>query len=234
MSRCLGDFKFKHYKELLKTALSKGYKVYALDNIPKKPKEPFIILRHDVEYFPHKAMTFADIENGLGIKSSFFFRLHAKEYNVLEYKTLKIIKDISKMGHEVGLHEETLDVRHITKESPEKVLKRDLKVLESITGKKVSGVSSHNDFSGINNLDLWKSKSPKSFGLRYQAYEKRFFKDNRYVSDSLGKWKYYEGGKLVEDNSRCICEHIKEGYPRIYTLIHPRTWYHKAYFLEYL
>jgi hypothetical protein len=70
----------------------------------EKPKSNSIILRHDVDKLPENSLQFAQIQHALGIKGSYYFRIVPESFNV------KIIKEIAALGHEVGLHYETIDL----------------------------------------------------------------------------------------------------------------------------
>lgn len=228
------NFSFEHYNEILNNLLSRNYTVYTCEEFigTQNLKEPYIVLRHDIEYFPEKALVFACREFEAGIKSSYFFRVHAKEYNLYNYKIYDILKIILKYKHEIGLHTENLDFANVCADSAEDIIKKEKAFLELLLDQDIKGASPHCDLTEINNLDFWKKHTPDEFGFKYQTYEEDFFKNCVYVSDSLGKWKKYVDINKQSEPAICICDLINKG-KNIYALIHPRTWYHKAYFLEY-
>lgn len=227
------SFSFEHYERILDLLQSKSYSVYTCEGFicAEKVKRPFIVLRHDIEYYPEKALEFARIEKSRGVRSSYFFRVHAKEYNLFSYRTYKSLRSISELGHEIGLHSENLDFAHVTNESPDMIVRKEKSVLELILGKAIKGVSPHRDLTWMNNLDFWKDHRPADFDFDYCCYEDRFFRGSIYVSDSLGKWKSYESMEGEPKGIGCICDVIRTERD-IYALIHPRTWFHEAYFLE--
>ena len=61
-------------------------------------------MRHDIDIDILPAVNLAKFENKLGIKSSYFFRVNAKNYNILSLTTLNSISRIKDLGHEIGLH----------------------------------------------------------------------------------------------------------------------------------
>ena len=89
------------------------------------------------------------------------------------------------------------------------------------------GTASHGDMTYFNNLNFWKNHSAKEFGLLYEAYDKKLWDNCRYVSDSeWTKWKAYEKGKLLKNDTRSPIEHILEDKPKVlYLLTHPECWY---------
>jgi len=98
------DFTIKIYTKLLNVLNKQGYSFitfqdYILNkNLPHK----FIILRHDVDLKPYKSLAFAKIQNKMGIKGTYFFRIVKKSWNN------DIVLQIFKMGHEIGYHYENL------------------------------------------------------------------------------------------------------------------------------
>jgi len=223
------NFSYAHYERILKDAKRAGYRIVGCGEFAKKPpKPPYIVLRHDIEFYPDRAAEMAAIERRLGVRSTYFVRLHANEYNPMGYKTYDALREIAKCGHEIGLHEESTDVSRIFREDFAAVLKRDKAILELLIGRKVRGFSSHRDFTGYDNLARWRRESPKKYGFEYQAYEDRFFKGATYVSDSLVAWKSFENGTPT-GRKDCLRKYIAERKQRIYALVHPRGWHHRAY-----
>ena len=102
------SFKLEHYKYCLESAKRKGYKFLTLEEyIQNKSKvvrkEKIILMRHDIDHKLSLAMNFAEIEKSLGIQTTYFIRLHA-DYNPYRLENYKVIKNLTEMDHEVGLH----------------------------------------------------------------------------------------------------------------------------------
>lgn len=216
------SFKFKHYKEILNNATRSGYSFTALQDFDNnRNKTPLIILRHDIDFAPVRALEFAKIENELGIKSTFFVRLHAKQYNPFNFRVFAALKEIAELGHEIGLHSEVLDFAEAVGEDKQRAFNQEQEVFKTLFEKGKFGVSPHSDFTGANNLDFCAELASKNSNILYNAYDAKFTDSCRYISDSLGKWK---GGQ-------CVCRLIGEE-DRIYLLIHPVYWYNQHYHLE--
>ncbi|WP_269849870.1 hypothetical protein [Methanosarcina horonobensis] len=64
--------------------------------------ERFVLLRHDVDRMPGRALATAQIEHELGIKATYYFRTSENVFKP------DIIRQIRDMGHEIGYHYETL------------------------------------------------------------------------------------------------------------------------------
>lgn len=100
---------------------------------------------------------------------------------------------------------------------------------------KIKGVASHGGATGLNNLDFWKDRNARDFGLLYEAYDKtadfNLFGESFYISDSeWTRWKCYNRGKLVEGDRRSLMEHALDGHDLIYLLTHPETYFERHFY----
>ncbi len=228
-------FTFEYLESQLLATLDAGYsfvtceEYYHLKAFDKVP--PLCLVnRVDIDLSCKKAKRLAEIFNRVGVKASFFVRLHAPEYNPFSFENYLTLKFIKNSGHEIGYHSEIIDQSAIWEEDAEKCLLRDVKILNEMLGIKISGVASHGGMTGLNNLDFWKEKSVNDFNLLYEAYDKsekfNLFQDAFYISDSeWTRWKCYNKGVLVEGDSRSLEVHLKDNHPLIYLLIHPDTYF---------
>lgn len=204
-------FTFQHYGNCLKKARKLGFSFQTLAEHNAKPaKGKLLLLRHDVDFSPPNALRFAEVENAAGVKSTFFVRMHSKHYDALKPHTLKMLEKIRDLGHEIGLHQEVLDYAKESGGDPEKIMREDKKKLEKALGIEITGVSSHGDFTGIDNSGFWKTRNPKDYGFDYDA----FVSDCFFSSDSLGKWKHGE----------CLCMLLAK-HDRLCLLTHPLYWF---------
>ena len=67
---------------------------------------PLLILRHDVEWNPRRALALAEIDRACGIRSTFYFRVDTRAYD------LTAMRYLQDEGFEVGYHFNTLDRCH--------------------------------------------------------------------------------------------------------------------------
>lgn len=233
------NFTFKKLTEQLKEALANDYhfipcKEY-IDYKKQGNKDKIIVNRVDIDFSIHKAKKLAMIFNQLGIKATFFIRLHAKEYNPFSFENYKILKFIKESGHEIGYHSEIIDEAAIWDEKAEECLVRDMEILNKMLNIKILGAASHRGLTEFNNLDFWKNKKASDFGLLYEAYDQtpnfNLFHDSFYVSDSdWTSWKCYNKGILVEGDKRSLGEHVKDNHQVIYLLIHSDTYYDEHFY----
>jgi peptidoglycan/xylan/chitin deacetylase (PgdA/CDA1 family) len=231
-------FTFANLEQQFREVLASGYEVIRCLDYPKRKTEAFdrlLVNRVDVDFSIKKAARLREIFDRIGVKATFFIRLHAPEYNPFSFEAYRILRDIVASGHEVGLHAEPVDQAAIWDEDAEACLRRDLHVLESILGTPVVGAASHGGMTGLNNLDFWQQRRPAEFGLHYEGYDKEpsfnLFQEAVYVSDSSWTyWKSYDKGVLAPDDRRSLAEHARAGHKLIYLLIHSDTYFDRHFY----
>lgn len=226
-------FTFSKLEEQYNAALEAGYEIInCIEYVKRKGNlsKKTIVNRVDIDYSVKKANKLKIIFNKLGIKASFFVRLHAPEYNPFSFENYRILKSIRDSGHEIGYHSEIIDQSHIWDESATDCLLRDINILNQMLNIEIKGVASHGGLTGLNNLDFWTDKSAAEFGLQYEAYDESeifgLFKESFYISDSeWTKWKCYDKGKLCVGDNSDFKDHLLNGHNLIYLLVHPDTYY---------
>ncbi len=227
MTAC--NFTYAHYADIFRVARDEGYQIITLEDWFKRKYgagRKVLINRIDVDDNIGRLWRMADIFDGLGVRASIFLRLHATRYNLLFFDNIRLVRHLLAGGHEIGLHSEIEDVRHLCGLDPTRALRAELALFSGLLGVNSCGLASHRDLTPYNNLDFWKDHSPEDFGLLYEAYDDGLWTGSRYVSDSeYTQWKSYEKGVLREGDRRCACEHIREGVPVLYLLTHTCSWY---------
>ncbi len=233
------QFTFDELERQYREALALGYEVLTCqDYVDRKQNLPnlTVVNRVDIDLSIKKAERLLDLFDRVKIRGTFFVRLHASEYNPFSFENYRILKSIRDAGHEIGYHSEIVDQAAIWDEDESQCLMRDLDVLNRMLCIKVRGVASHGGMTGLNNLDFWRERSPTSFGLAYEAYDRTnafgLFDKSFYISDSeWTRWKCYHRGVLREGDRRTFGEHARDLHPLIYLLIHPETYF-KRHFYE--
>ena len=237
-SKEIFKFTFKHLEQSYLAALHAGYDIISCqDYVAIKPTldRKILVARVDIDFSVKKSKILAEMFNRLGVKATFFVRLHAHEYNPFSFENYKILKFIRDAGHEIGYHSEIVDQSVIWNENISDCLRRDIAVLNCMLDINVVGVASHGGMTGLNNLDFWKDKTAKDFDLLYEAYDTQpafdLMNHSFFVSDSCWTyWKCYQNGKRCENDKRHLIEHIQDGHPVLYSLIHPDTYYHEHFY----
>lgn len=95
------DFSLTAYSHFLKV-LNAEYLFATFRGIFQDNLDKFVVLRHDVDRKPEKALRMAKIEADFGIRSTYFFRVTDESFDP------KIIQEIAFLGHEIGYHYENL------------------------------------------------------------------------------------------------------------------------------
>ena len=97
------DFTLKSYQSLLLAFQRAGYKFQTFGELITCPVDgKSVVMRHDVDELAWNALKIAQLENKLGIRATYFFRI-VKQSNVPE-----VIEQIVGLGHEIGYHYEDL------------------------------------------------------------------------------------------------------------------------------
>ncbi|PID28822.1 MAG: hypothetical protein CSB55_03465 [Candidatus Cloacimonadota bacterium] len=162
-----------------------------------------VILRHDIDISPQLALQMAKTENDLGVKSTYFFMLRSPFYNVFSRANNEIIKAIISLGHRIGLH---YDDGYFSKnEDLQNLINTETEIFKSNFNTNIDAVSFHQPSQHVidNKINI----------KQINTYDKIFFKDIKYLSDSNMNFK--------EDPFDII---KSKKFPKIQLLIHPVWW----------
>lgn len=175
------DFTLKAYKTLLHTIRNSGYVFQTFEDFIVDPMEKVIVLRHDVDERPENALKMAELENALGIRATYYFRVVKISNNP------DIIKKIVKLGHEIGYHYEDLSLNNGNIEKAVKSFKSNLQYFRSYYP--VSTVCMHgSSFSSYDNRNIWESHSLDEFKLIAEPYLSVDFSKVFYITDTARRW----------------------------------------------
>jgi hypothetical protein len=199
----MSDMNTDAYKNLLNMALSSGYDFIPFNKAEFKSNTYQCLLRHDIDVDLEAALNIATIEASLGIKSTFFFMLRSPVYNLMSRYNTRDLMKIMDMGHHVGLH---FDAGFIAYDNTVDQINMEIKILEQITGKKVSVVSFHQPI-----IHEVRKINEHNF---INTYEKSLGDEFFYISDSNMQWK----------NKPAIDFFRQKTYKKIQLLIHPIWW----------
>lgn len=203
------NFILKHYEEICNIIAKSQYKVCFFNSWSSDFKNIFI-LRHDVDQSLEQSIKIAKIENNYNIKSTFFLWLRSPFYNIFEKKYSDIIYKISNLGHQIGLHFDENVYKIENEKNLNKFIEKEVNLIKTYFNINIYAISMHRPSKWLLNNDVKLDKY-------INTYEKRFFKDFKYFSDSRRQWK--EG---------CICNKIDvKRYDKLHILIHPFWWVDK-------
>jgi RNA binding exosome subunit len=228
------DFTIDKYRKLCDALLRSGYSVSTVTSYLGNPKQAqnVLIMRHDVDRKPHRALLMAQVEHEFSIKSTYYFRFNKKVFYP------QLIREIAKMGHEIGYHYEVLDKAKGDHGRAIEIFKNELDEFRKIT--QIKTICMHgNPLTEWDNRDIWDKHDFNDFGLIGEAYLS--FSDITYLSDTGRTWrnKYKvkdwlpstdyariekAGGPAISGTDKLI-ELIKSvEIRRIYLLVHPERW----------
>ena len=202
-------FSLDHYRVVLQAGLDAGYRFVGYDEIADVPTEHrACILRHDIDYTPEWAADMAAVEEELGIRAAYFFQVSAAPYNLREAGTVAIVRRLADAGHAVGLHFDMSWKPDAMWEELAALCAEDKDLFHRMTGvAPCEMVTIHNPHRFQDRI-----LNQSVPGIRH-SYERPFFSDSKYLSDSQG---WYEG---------CMCGVFpRQTYARIQLLIHPYLW----------
>lgn len=199
------EFDYDSYEKLLITLWEHDYKFCRFGDETSAPKK--IIIRHDIDFSPKKALEIAEIERRNNVRATYFFLTNSDFYNVYSLKNRQIVGNLLESGHEIGLHFDEKAFEAVGGlQTISKHICREARSLAEGCGCEVRAVSMHRPSKVMieNDLDI-----P---GI-INSYSRKYYCEYKYVSDSRRLWH--------ED----IIEIIKSGeYDRLQILAHP-FWY---------
>lgn len=198
----LQNFTYDAYIKFL-TLLKKRFRIIPFCEVSRATNS-FLILRHDVDASVESAFKMARVEQKFGIRSTYFVLFSHKFYNLLEKDSLIILREISKLGHEIGLHYDVGAYESYGRDLME-TLENEIKLLERLLNRKVFSVACHN-------VSLMTGKDPfRDIAGYINAYDPELCEN--FVSDSCRAWVLKDLSRLLECN-----------WKRGQLLIHPFLW----------
>lgn len=218
------DFTLAAYSELLEAILTSGYQVLTVASYFSGKEKggvrsgPILILRHDAEWNPHRALDVAKIEAVKGIRATYYFRADTRVYDIT------IMRDIQDMGHEVGYHFNVLDRCQGDFAKAIMLFEEDLERFRR-DGFLVSTVCSHGDprapkkgYKVNNEILVYDPELKERTGILGEAYLDVNFAPLKYVSDVGIRWN------IAASTPELIKWFQSKREPLVYMLTHPDYW----------
>ena len=232
------DFTLKKYKQLLGDFQGNDYHFLTFAEYCEKKDTPvdshFVILRHDVDLKAENSLAVAEIEHGLGIQASYYFRI------VDQSNKPEIIKAIAGMGHEIGYHYEDMTV---CKGNAEKAIVHFEKQLSYFRQfYPVKTICMHGSpRSKYDSHDLWKRFDYRDFGIIGEPYFDVDFSKVFYLTDTGRRWdgfnvsvrdripvyqdEWIRQGKVYHKTDDLIRTIESGGFPgQVMLTTHPQRW----------
>lgn len=208
------NFSYNEYEYIINW-IKTHYTINKFNDISKN-SDNFCVIRHDVEFSVDRALQLAELENTLGISTTYLFQIRNNVYNSLSVQNVKKIRKIYELGHDIGLHVHSGSLENYN--SIEEMICIDVDILSKILGIDVRIFSLHRPtvelltakicINGLINTydDLYFhsyiGKAPKNLTVKY-------------IADSNHAWKY--GYPTVASHSKLQCN------------FHPFSWSVQGY-----
>lgn len=203
---------FDVYRDMLRNIQATGKYCDYADVTEDKP---YIVLRHDVEFSPWRALEMQKVGNDLDFNSSYFFQISNNTYNAFSQKNMDIIKEIRANGHHIGLHYHVCGKTDLGEIAAD--IKRQANIMSEMLGFAIERFSVHRPSKevlrcGIAVDGLIDTYNPKFFSFAENAITDTVL-EVKYTSDSQFRWDYgFPDEKYLSS------------YPKIQILLHPDYW----------
>lgn len=228
------DFTIEIYNELLGAFISEGYIFQTYRDFILDPAEKVVILRHDVDDRKLHSLKFAQMQNQLGIKATYYFRVVPESFDS------ELMKEIESMGHEVGLHYEEMDLARGDREKAYNLFLNHLKTFREIVD--VKTICMHGSpKSKFDNKDIWRDHDYRSLGLIGEPYFDLNVDEVFYITDTGMMW---DGNKysirdrmgngdhhLSFHSTQQIIQSLRAGnFPKKCMMnFHPQRWHEDSF-----
>lgn len=163
--------------------LGKAYEFGCKRNAGKVPehKGRVAILRHDVDDLKFNSLAFARVQESKGISGSYYFRAVPESWDD------EIIKEVHRLGHEVGYHYENLTTCNGNLEKAWDDFRNNLDKLRKLVP--VATICMHGSpRSPWDSKDLWKKYDYRSLGILGEPYFDIDFNKFFYLTDTGRRW----------------------------------------------
>ena len=212
--------------------------VTAKDILKSKNKDSFIILKHDVETNPLKALRLAQIENKYSHKGTYY----VQAYLLNNKSNIKILKKIQELGHEVSYHHDVMDSNKGDINKAEIEFKENVELFEA-HGFKIETVCQHGNpiierVGYTSNRDFFRdpriTKEYHNIAEIMVNFKNKINKNYEYISDAGFNWNVIfdpENNDVIKsDDKNILLGNLDEVLNRIkmkenmIISTHPHRW----------
>lgn len=232
-------FIYKYWEVFCKKLCDGGIQSHTAAEVLNLREKEFLILKHDVETNPKKALALAKIEAKYGHRGVYY----VQAYLLNNPRNVKILKKIKELGHEVSYHHDVMDFAGGDIKSADENFLENLKKFEK-NGFSVTTVCQHGNpvierKGYYSNRDFFRNSDIqskyKSISEMMVNYKKRLGAEYKYISDAGYGWKIIfdpENNDIVNsekkdiklDSLDSVIKIIKENNAVIVST-HPHRWY---------
>jgi hypothetical protein len=151
----------------------------------------FCVIRHDIEFSIDRALKLAELENELGISTTYTVQLRNNTYNALSEKNIDAVHRIKELGHCIALHQ---NPPLMSEKALKKYVLKDIETLEHYYGFEVDRYAFHRPKQEQLAMYLDIPGKINCYGEQFFQY---FTQDDKpdnlevtYLADSNHQWKY--------------------------------------------
>ena len=200
----MSTFSLQGYGDLLRAFAARDYRV--ADFHTANPAQRHLILRHDLDFSLEAVLPLAECEVALGWRATYFVLVRSEMYNIHTPAAVSVLRALQAQGHEIGLHLDA-SLYGADRVGLEQAASQECAWLEDTIGTAVRCLSFHRPAPSLLDDD-------KPLAGRVHAYQRRFFRDMGYCSDSRGQWGH---GALLDHRA------VADG-TALQLLTHPIWW----------
>ncbi len=175
------DFSHHSYRLLLESLRDLGRQFVCLRDLAGNsslPPSRQVLLKHDVDRLPSRALALARLEAELGIASTYFFRSPFPR---------RVVSEVRKLGHEVGYHYEDLCACRGDFDRAWERFARNLAELRRLA--EVRSIAAHGSpLHPWDNRTLWSRCDYRSLGIQWEVYLDLPWQDYHYFTDVGRCW----------------------------------------------
>lgn len=224
------DFTLGKYQQLCKTIVDSGYEVKTVrDYLAETPPHAayVVILRHDVDRKPERAVSMAVLERDVGLSSTYYFRSTRGAFKE------EIIKKIDSLNHEIGYHYETLSRARGDYHKAFQLFQQELLAFRKLVD--VRTICMHGaPLSVWDNRWLWRKYDFRQFQISGEAYLSIDYSQVAYLTDTGRAWnadkgnirdRVYAHSQIPVQTTDELMEVIKsKAIPKMCIQTHPERW----------
>lgn len=184
-----------------------------------------VILRHDVDKSSQNSLNTAILENRLGIKGTYYFRIGKSSNNP------SIIRAIASLGHEIGYHYEDLVLANGNLNKAILYFQNNLEYFRRYYP--IKTICMHGSpMSKWDNRTIWSAINYKDYGLIGEPYFDLNFDQFSYLTDTGRMWNAKKGNrrdkvvsqKLDFKTTFDVVDGIDQLPDRMMITTHPQRW----------
>jgi len=184
------DFTLDIYRQLLIALQRNDYRSMTMQDYVIQQQAGFenskiVVLRHDVDLRADRSLATAKVENSLGMKATYYFRV------IPQSNQPHIIQEIISLGHEIGYHYEDMSICDGNIDNALHHFDEHLAYFRQFYD--VKTICMHGaPTSRYDGRDLWKKYDYRDYGIICEPYLDIDYSQTFYLTDTGRQWDGYK------------------------------------------